>query len=202
MLSYQPYLFFLLIFVAFPGLADTQVLPIGQGEETVVPGQSWERSQYWEEVRELDGRFSLSIPASWEEQIDTIETEVGLLAYHTFFLQSPSNQADNAIYMLSYVDYPEGALHHDSTELVSEFLDVSQEEAIAVVDGELLFTTEKEKGGFPGRFWRIDYLDGAASIRTQAYVVGRRFYQIQTIAQQGRGLNDSTERFFESLEFF
>ncbi|MEM7574490.1 MAG: hypothetical protein AAF433_16420 [Bacteroidota bacterium] len=186
----------------FPFCLPAQVLPIGQGEEVVVPGQSWERGQYWEEVRELDGRFSVSIPATWDEQIDTIETEVGFLAYHTFFLQSPSDQADNAIYMLSYVDYPEGALHHDSTELVVEFFDVSQEEAIAIVDGELLFTTDKEKDGFPGRFWRIDYLDGAASIRTQAYVVGRRFYQIQTIAQQGRGLNDSTERFFESLEFF
>ena len=189
-------LFFLPIFLG------SQVLPIGQGEETTTPGQSWERGQYWEEVRELDGRFSVEIPAAWEEQVDTIDTEVGALAYHTFLLQSPSEQADNLIYMLSYVDYPEGALHHDSTELVREFFEVSQEEAIAVVDGELLFTTDKENSGFPGRFWRIDYLDGRASIRTQAYVVGRRFYQIQTIAQQGRGLNDSTERFFESLEFF
>ncbi len=198
----MPQRIFLFFFIIFPTLLSAQVLPIGNTEQPDIPGQSWERGQYWEEVRELDGRFAVHVPAEWIESVDTITTEVGALAFHTFFLQTPSDTADNVLYMLSYVDYPEGSLHHDSTELVQEFFEASQEEAILAVEGELLFTTEQEKDGYPGRFWRIDYLDGDASIRTQVYVVNERFYQIQTIARKGRGINDSTDRFFSSLAFF
>lgn len=193
----------LLFLSALPTLLSAQVLPIGNTETVNTPGQVWERSQYWEEIRELDGRFKVLVPSEWSQKvIDSIETEVGQLAYHTFFLQTPTDTADNVLYMLSYVDYPEGSLHHDSIDLVQEFFDASQEEAILAVEGELLFSTDKEKNNYPGRFWRIDYLEGEASIRTQVYVVGQRFYQIQTIARADRGLNRSTDRFFESLEFF
>ncbi|MEL6143135.1 MAG: hypothetical protein AAFU67_16155, partial [Bacteroidota bacterium] len=151
---------------------------------------------------DLDGRFRVSIPADWEHHIDTISTPIGEQAYHTFYLQSPSDTADNVIYMLSYVDYPSDALHHDSLTLVKELLDVTIEEAEENLRGEVLFDTERERNGYPGRYWRIDYLNGRASIRTQAFVVGNRYYALQTVSKNALGVNQSTDRFFDSLVLF
>lgn len=188
------------VFVASGAFAQTFPLSGSVTEES--SGQSWERSQRWEEIRDIDGRFAILSPAAFRKTVDTIPTQVGELVFHTYFLQSPTEEADNLIYMLSYVDYPEGSLHHDSTDLVLEFLQASQEEAIATVDGELLFANDETLQGYPGRFWRIDYLDGEASIRTKTYVVGRRYYQVQTVSKTNSGLNDSSGRYLGSLRFF
>lgn len=83
-----------------------------------------------------------------------------------------------------------------------EFFQASQEEAIAAVGGELLFSNDETLQGYPGKFWRIDYLDGEASIRTKTYVVGSRYYQVQTVSKTVSGLNDSSGRYLGSLRFF
>lgn len=169
------------------------------------PGKSlrvWEKSQRWELHQDLDGGFEIMIPAAWEHRVDTIETEIGELAYHTYFLNTPVDTADNVFYMLSYVDYPDGSVHEDSTQLVQELLSASQEEAIERMKGELLFSTEKEINFHPGRYWRIDYLDGQASVRTQAFVAGSRYYAMQTISKARQGINESTQRFFGSLKVY
>lgn len=178
-----------------------QVLPIQEAEELDL-FQSWERQQNWEQYNDFDGRFRVLLPAEWDHRVDSIETAVGELAYHTYWLQTPTDTADNVMYMLSYVDYPEGALHHDSLELVSDFLDASQEEAEKSMHGDVLFSTPKKLNGYPGRFWRIDYLDGQASVRTQAFVANNRYYALQTVSKTRKGINNSTDRFFGSLVLF
>lgn len=180
---------------------SAQALPIVEAEKRD-PTQSWEKQQNWEEYHDFDGRFRILLPAKWDHRIDSISTAVGELAYHTFWLQTPTDTSDNVMYMLSYVDYPEGALHHDSTELVTEFLDASQEEAEKKMRGEVLFSTPKVRNGYPGRYWRIDYLDGQASVRTQVFIAGNRYYAFQTVSKSKRGVNSSTDRFFDSLVLF
>ncbi|MEM6879119.1 MAG: hypothetical protein AAF544_11210 [Bacteroidota bacterium] len=191
-----------LLFVSIVSWLVGQTLPLNGSKEENTIEQSWERSQRWEEIRDIDGRFVILSPGAFQESVDTIPTEVGELLFYTYFFQTPAKEADNLIYMLSYVDYPEGSLHHDSTDLVAEFFQASQEEAIAAVDGELLFSNDEILQDYPGKFWRIDYLDGEASIRTKTFVVGRRYYQVQTVSKTSRGLNDSSGKYLESLRFF
>jgi len=194
-------IFLLYILVIWVFGLSAQVFPLNK-KEVANPVRSWELQQPWEEFNDLDGRFKVSIPAAWDHRIDTIATVVGQQAYHTFFLQSPSDTADNVMYMLSYVDYPVNSLHHDSAALVKELLDVTIEEAKENVRGEVLFDTERERNGYPGRYWRIDYLNGRASIRTQAFVAGNRYYALQTVSKNALGVNSSTDRFFDSLVLF
>ncbi|PHI19705.1 hypothetical protein CEQ90_11695 [Lewinellaceae bacterium SD302] len=164
---------------------------------------SWEKSQDWQLYQDIDGGFEVLIPAEWAHSVDTVTTEVGDLLYHTYYLNTPAvDTVDNVFYMLSYVEYPEGSLHEDSLELVEELLDASEEEAVTRMKGELRFSTKKEIDFHPGRYWRIDYLDGEASMRTQAFVSENRYYAIQTISRIRSGINDSTQKFFGSLNVY
>lgn len=195
------YCFSILLLFLFSLAADAQVLPLNGPGPTKAP-TSWEAAQNWIDVQDLDGRFRIQLPAAWQHQIDTVPTAVGTLAYHTFFLKVPSDTAENEVYMLSYVDYPEGSLHHDSTELVTELLDASLDAAKERMQGDILFSTDKALQYYPGRYWRIDYLQGQASVRTHAFVANNRYYALQTISRSARGINKSTDRFFESFSLF
>lgn len=166
------------------------------------PARSWELGQTWETYQDYDGRFSVALPALFRTKVDTMATAVGDLIYHTYFLQAPTDTAENELYMLSYVDYPAGTLHHDSTELLAEFFDATIETARKTVRGEVRFTAEDKLRGYPGRYWRIDYLNGRAGVRTKAFVVGNRYYTIQTISRRETGINRSTDRYFDSFTIF
>lgn len=166
---------------------------------------SWEQQARWAERNDLDGKFRLLAPAALTHKIDTVETGLGQQAYHTFFLQAPDkDEAENIIYAISYVDYPEGTLHHDSLELVSEFLTGTEEEAAVAVGGEVIYSSEKHISGFPARQWRIDYPSkgGTASARTLAGVAGNRYYELKVFSLQASGLNKSADRFFDSVRLF
>ncbi len=167
--------------------------------------KSWEQQQNWTDLNEVDGRFRLLIPAEMAHKIDTVETDLGRQAYHTFFLQAPDkNKAENIIYAISYVDYPEGSLHHDSLALVSEFLAGTEEEAAEAVGGEIIYGSDKQISGYPARQWRIDYPSkgGTASARTLAGVAGNRYYELKVFSLRAAGLSKSADRFFDSLRLF
>ena len=166
------------------------------------PARSWELGQTWQSHQDYDGRFTVMVPAAFRQKTDTIATAVGPLVYHTYFLQAPVDTAENELYMLSYVDYPAGTLHHDSTELLQEFFAATIETARKTVRGEIRFDTDVTIRGYPGRYWRIDYLNDRAGIRTKAFVVDNRYYTIQTISRRESGINRSTDRYFDSFRIF
>ena len=114
--------------------------------------------------------------------MDSIDTEIGTLAYHTFYYQEDEKTADNLFYMLSYCDYPEETVHSDSSALLIPFFDATIDAAVLSVDGELIYQDYIKKDDYPGMFWRIEYLENQAVIKTKAYVVANRFYSLQVIS--------------------
>lgn len=160
---------------------------------------SWEQSASWQEFSHYDGRFSVVSPGPFTEKIDSVRTALGVLAYHSFFFQPSAENADNAVYMVSYCDYPEGSVHSDSIGLVQDFFDATQESAALSVRGDVRYSDSVALYNYPGRIWRIDYRDGRASIRTRAYVVANRYYAIQTVCKKELGLNPSSDRFLDSF---
>ncbi len=158
-------------------------------------------SKKWRSYSSYNGNFSVLSPGDMIEKVDTVLTAMGELAYHTFFFHNKAQNADNVLYMLSYCDYPEGALHHDSIELLQDFFDVTMDAAAKSVKGELLYSNDIEIHGFPGKRWRIDYLDGDAIIKTKAFVSGHRYYALQTITKKERSLNFSADKFLDSFQF-
>lgn len=190
-------------FCLFSFFAVTSVL-VAQTPMLAMPLEKrWEKQANWVELRELDGRFRLETPATMQRNVDTLDTGLGQQVFHTFFLKVPDPAtADNVIYALSYVDYPPGALHHDSTALVRELLLASEEEAATAVGGEVIYAAEKTISGYPGRQWRIDYNGGKASARTLAGVAGNRYYEMKVFSLEASGPNKSADKFFDSLQLF
>jgi len=179
-------------------LAQTPLLdPSAEG-----PVKSWEDDHRWEQIDDIDGRFRIELPGTFELKVDTLETAMGQQTFYTYFYKVPEiERAENLIYVLSYVDYPEGALHEDSTELVTEFLISTEEAAAEALRGEVIYATDREVNGYPGRIWRIDYKDGEASARTLAFVIGQRYYELKTFTLAGRGLGDASDKFFGSFRY-
>ncbi|MBI5917556.1 MAG: hypothetical protein HY842_19480 [Bacteroidetes bacterium] len=153
----------------------------------------------WQEFSSGEGRFRISVPGNFTEKTDTLKTEVGPLAYHTFFIQTSDETAENLFYMVSYCDYPPGVVFADSTGLAEEFFQNTMEAAAESVEGEILYSADIQLDKYPGKQWRIDYLDGKAVIKTKAYLVGSRFYSLQTIAWKDKSLNADATRFFDSF---
>lgn len=155
----------------------------------------------WEEFVSLDGKFKVWAPAALTEKIDSVQTDVGTLAYHTFFHQTNyQDETDNIIYMVSFCDYPEGIIFADSTGLATEFFDETMTAAAETVGGEILYSTDIQLKENLGKQWRIDYLDGNAFIKTKAYLVENRYYSIQVISTKKQSLSSQTNQFLDSFE--
>ena len=167
---------------------------------TCLPAADPPQHRGWEAFSSYEGRFRILIPGSVEQKVDSIDTRMGRLAYHTFFHQSPEGEAsDNILYMVSYCDYPPGTVHSDSLELLDVFFEATMDAAAGSVRGELLYSDDIRLGKYPGKLWRIDYLNGKAVIKTRAYVVGSRYYSVQTITVRKRSINRSSGKFLDSF---
>jgi hypothetical protein len=164
-----------------------------------LPAQSGGAKVEWEEFKAFDGRFRVLAPGPMQERTDSIETPVGKLAYHVFFHQPADKDVDNLVYMVSYCDYPEHTIHSDSTMLVEEFFAATIDQAAKSVRGELLYSDAHWMRRYPGRIWRIHYLNGKAVIKTKAYLVDRRFYTVQAIMFREKSLNPASEKFLDSF---
>ncbi|MEN0005391.1 MAG: hypothetical protein AAF798_14665 [Bacteroidota bacterium] len=158
--------------------------------------------QKWEDFRSYEGKFRVLIPGAVSTKEQTLETGVGELTYHTAYCELKDKNADNLVYIISYCDYPDGGMHSDSTELLGEFFAATMEGAAASVEGAVVYEQTRDFREYPGRVWRVDYLEGKAVIKTRAFLVGNRFYSLQTITTKERSLNRSSERFFSSFRLF
>ncbi|OAV44479.1 hypothetical protein [Lewinella sp. 4G2] len=190
-------------YVLFLLLCLPTLLPAQTAQSAKKYEATWEQTRYWDQINNADGRFQLLSPQEFEHQVDSLETELGQQAFHTYFFKTPDpRKAENVIYVLSYVDYPAGSLHHDSTELVQEFLTTTEEEAIRSVGGTLVYASEKTISNYPGRQWRIDYNNDGATARTLAVVAGNRYYELKVFSLKSSGPNKAANKFFDSFRLF
>lgn len=155
----------------------------------------------WNWYTSEKGLFTVHTPGEFVEKVEESETAVGTLAYHTFAFQpEDQEQADNFIYMVSYCDYPEGSIHSDSIDLVKEFFDATVESSVSSVRGSLFYAADISMGEYPGKIWRVNYGNDKAAIKTKAYVVGNRYYAIQTVTFREKSLNASIDKFLDSFK--
>ena len=154
----------------------------------------------WDFFQSIEGKFRIKVPnGDMAFKTDTIDTGIGKVAYHTYFHQADQPDKSNVLYMVSYCDYPIHAMHSDSTELIEEFFESTIDAAKFSIAGDLVYTDDVELNGFPGKFWRIDYLQNQAVIKTKAFIVKNRYYSIQTVMFKKLSLNPDSDRFLESF---
>lgn len=156
----------------------------------------------WVKYADFNGGFSILAPQALEEKIDTISTDLGAIAYHTLFYAPNDESADNLVYMVSYCDYPESTFPKDSTELISNFFDATIEEAAASVNGKVVYSADIKINDFPGRIWRIHYLNEKAMIKTKAFLVNNRYFAVQVVTWRDKSLNHVADRFLDSFQLF
>ncbi|HFA49976.1 MAG TPA: hypothetical protein ENJ95_13290 [Bacteroidetes bacterium] len=154
----------------------------------------------WQEYKDPDGRFKVLVPGQMTEKVDSVETEIGLLAYHNFIFQEEGEGTDSLIYMAGYVDYPEGIIFADSVGLAAEFFQNTMEAAAGSMDGEIMYDADIQLDGHAGKLWRINFMDGQAVIKTKAFLVKNSYCFIQTISFKPWGASSSSERFLGSLK--
>ena len=101
--------------------------------------------------------------------------------------------------MISYCIYPRNAIHSDSLDLIDEFFDTTVATAVESVGGNLQYSSEISLRDYPGRIWKVAYNEDKALIKTKSFLIGNRYYSIQTITLKEKALNSSTDKFLDSF---
>ncbi len=200
--SMKNYLFFaglLWGLIASPAALCGQLTDTASIADTLPEAYLEQLNRKWTLFQSYEGKFKVQVPDLMLEKVDTVETPIGKLAYHTFFYQDPTEYAENVLYMISYCDYPSETIHSDSVELVEALFETTMDAAAFSIDGELVYQTPVSLAGYPGRFWRINYLNNQAAVKTRAYFVENRYYAVQTIMYRALSLNRASDRFLESF---
>ncbi len=142
-----------------------------------------------------EGNCIVSIPGTFKIFIDTFDTSIGKMIYHTYIMK------DTALnYQLTFYEFPPATMHSDSTGLLKEFFESTIEESILRVKGIKMYESEITQFGYPGWFWRIDY-SKSNFIKTKAFMAGCRFYSLQVFGGKNKDDQKKTFAFLDSFQF-
>jgi len=155
----------------------------------------------WQTFESSKGHFKILTPGDMSQKEQLMETAVGNLLFTTYLYQPKSKDPDNLYYAVSFIDYPENSIHSDSTEFLDSFFHYTIDASVQSVMGDLRYVDHIKQDGYPGRLWRVDYKKGTATIKTKAYMVGNRFYQVQVVMHRDKSLNTQQDKFFDSFNF-
>lgn len=154
----------------------------------------------WELFQSFEGAFKIEIPEGHMDHNErVIHTDIGEITYHTFFYQEEDKHFENALYVVSYCDYPEFSIHSDSTSILEEFFNNTITSAEESVIGELRYAEDINYKDYPGKLFRIDYREGTATLKSKVFLVNNRFYNIQIATTRGKSLNAAADRFLDSF---
>lgn len=163
---------------------------------TLLQGQA----KNWKLFQSYEGAFKIEIPnGQMEEQEQVISTDIGEITYHTYFYQEGQKDFENALYVVSYCDYPAYSVHSDSTAILEDFFNNTITSAEESVIGELRYAEDINYKDYPGKLFRIDYREGTATLKSKIFVAKNRFYNIQIATTRGKSLNVAADRFLDSF---
>ncbi len=156
----------------------------------------------WELFVQQEAGFAVKTPAPLRHSADTTFTPLGPLVYHTFFHRVPEalyQKGGNRVYMISLCDYPPGILDRSEANWLEAFFEETIDAAAESVGGEVVYKTAIEFDGYPGYLWRIRGPGGRFTIKTKAFLAGRRYYAVQVVGGSKRSVNAASETFMDSF---
>jgi len=149
----------------------------------------------------VEGGFQVEVPGEMKHHIQQMDTEIGIVDYHTYYFGSKNDSSGNYMFVVSYYESEALTIPEDSIELLDAFFDATVGEATEALGGELLILDDaKYKHKHPGKFWRIHYNDGSSVMKTFVYLVGNRFYSIQAAVDAKYSLSDDIDHFLYSFK--
>jgi hypothetical protein len=159
-------------------------------------------SQTWREFKSYEGKFRVMTPGTMTEKVSKISTPTGEIAYHQFIYKSEDKNPDNVFYLVNYCDYPKGTFHPDSTALIDEFLNETIISSAKSVLGKISYSADIQLQTHKGKIWRVQYNDERALIKSKCFLVGDRFYMLQTMMVKEKSMNPSADKFLDSFYVF
>ena len=178
-------------------------LPLATTAQQPTPILNWNKLESWAVFQSAEGRFSVNAPGPLREKVDSASTPLGAISYHSFICRVGNEKNGlSAVYLVSYCDYPESTVHSDSTDLLREFFAATVEESVRSSQGELVYQDDASLGLYPGKVWRINRPQDRTVIRTRAFVVNNRFYNVQSVMFGGASMDQSSDRFLESFKVY
>jgi TonB family protein len=140
----------------------------------------------WKEFSSAGGRFTVLLPGTPTEKIQSRDSPAGTLDVHEFILIT------SAYYGVTYIEYPSSI---EGGGDVKAFLDGMIGAGVKGIGGTLLEEEDTPLDGHPGRFVRVQAGDGYV-MRIRSYVVGNRIYQI-SITMREAGAPQAIARFHD-----
>jgi hypothetical protein len=155
----------------------------------------------WKEFKTYEGKFRVLTPTGeMTEKVKNIKTGLGEVAYHTFINRPEEKNPDCVFYVVNYCDYPKGTFPVDSTDLINEFLDETVNESVKAVGGVLTYQSDIQILTNKGKIWRVQYNGDRALIKSKCFLVGDRFYLVQTMMKKEKSMNPSADKFLDSFQ--
>jgi hypothetical protein len=155
----------------------------------------------WQTFVDVNAGFSVETPGPLKQKELVKVTKIGELTAHTLWLFNETAESDNYLYYLTWIDYPAGTIHSDSTAFLPEFWEATVDEARASMDADLVYSSNAPMGEFPGVTWRFAFNKNKATTQTRAFLVKNRLYTMQAICKSEFAMNTNSDRFFNSFRF-
>ncbi|MFZ4544328.1 MAG: hypothetical protein ACOYOA_09790, partial [Saprospiraceae bacterium] len=157
----------------------------------------------WKIYKDLEGKFSIKTPCeTMKHNSQIIKTSIGELEYHSLICTPTESEAENKVYIISYMDYPSDIIHTDSTELRNDLLEETIASTVKNVEGELAYKDDVQLKGVKGKFWRINYNHNSAVLKNKAFIVGRRLYLVQVATNRAKSRNLEADTYLDSFSWF
>ena len=152
-----------------------------------------------EYVTNEEAGFRVKAPGAFEEKYQQVSTDIGLMDLRTYYHQPEIEEPINFLYLINYVEYPEGTLHHDSLAMVEDLFANSMEEFNLSVGGKVMYQTPFMKDSPPNSIFRIEYDEGFKIVKAKMIVHENKFYFLQVFTTKPHSLNNKIDEFLDSF---
>jgi len=152
-----------------------------------------------EYLKDETAGFSIKAPGTFLEKYQQVPTDLGSLEVLTYYHQPDIENPKNYLYLINYIEYPAGSLHHDSLDMVKDLFSKSIEEFNFSVGGKLIYQTPFLDERPPHSIFRSEYDDGFKIVKAKMIVDKNRFYFLQVFTTKPHSLNKGVDDFLESF---
>ena len=136
-----------------------------------------------------EGEFSVKMPAEPKTSSQDVDTDVGKVTMHNFFVET--NSGNNA-YVVIYADYPSAP--NDPVSTVDKAINGQANSA----KGKIIEEKKVTLNGWPGETARIENSD--MTYLSAAYMAGNRLYQLIFVAPKGETIPSEVSEFMASFQ--
>jgi hypothetical protein len=147
----------------------------------------------WQKFQSPEGRFSVLLPGRPKEEVTTITTAVGPVAYHYY-----SVDLQNGFYGVGYSDFPVDPVAVSGLDSV---LNGARNGALANMQAKLVSEQNIEIQGQRGRELIMLAYDGKVTLKVRMFVVNSRLFMVMAGTSTRMFISDDLERFFGSFSF-